>query len=307
MIIEATARSVAGTGPGLGSWKQAELAAGAFIAGYANERTRRAYRQDLNAWFRFLTELNVTDPVGEVQRPHFEVWMRRMEADQLKVSTIARRFGTASLFYEWLVDEEYLDRSPARKVKRPSVPNVSTTPWLSTRQFSDLLDKAEEMGGYTAATVLILGIDGLRISELLDANVEQVGMVNHHYVLNITRKGGKPATVPLPPRAHYALHGALGGRAAGPLILNRWGRRSTRECVQRVLDRVRKEAGITTRITPHGMRHSSITALLNAGVPIRDVQKFAGHASVDTTSRYDRGGNSLDRNAAYALSQVVAA
>jgi len=307
VIVEATARPVVVTGTSpFDAWKRTEMAIGAFVAGYRNERTRLAYLQDLKAWLAFLEERSVDDPINGVERSHFEVWMRQMEAAGKAVATIARRVGTTMVWYDWLVDEDYIVKSPGRKVQRPSVPNVSSTPWLSARQLADFIDTAEKIGGYPAATVLILGINGLRVSELINCDIEDYETVRHHHVLNIVGKGNKPATVALPPRTAFVLRNVLDGRTTGPLILNEWERRTTRECVQRVLDRVRRQCGITTRITPHGLRHSAITAALDYGVPLRDVQHFARHASANTTTRYDRGGNSLDKSTSYTLSQRLA-
>src|ERR1044072_4718754 len=94
-------------------------------------------------------------------------------------ATRARRFGTVFIWYEWLVNEEYLTRNHARKVRRPKYPTVSTTPWLTLQQLVELLDVGERLGGYDAVTLLILGLNALRVAELCSLNVECVTEVKY--------------------------------------------------------------------------------------------------------------------------------
>jgi integrase/recombinase XerD len=90
------------------------------------------------------------------------------------------------------------------------------------------------------------------------------------------------------------------------LLLTRTGRRLDRFGATRIVRRLAKRAGITKRISPHSLRHSFITAALDAGVPLRDVQIAAGHADPRTTTRYDRARENLDRHASYIVTAFVA-
>ena len=125
-----------------------------------------------------------------------------------------------------------------------------------------------------------------------------------HHTQGPVGKGDKPAVVPLPPRTAYALGAAIGGRTTGPLVLTRRGTRMNRAAAARTVARLARHAGIRKHITPHSLRHSAITAALNAG-SLRDVQQFARHADPRTTLRYDRARQSLDRHASYAVMQYV--
>lgn len=286
--------------------RQAELAAGAFIAGYPSEHTRAAYRIDLRLWLAFLEELGVTDPIREITRSHVELFMRDMETHGRMASTIARRIGTLSRFYEWLVDEELLNRNPTRKVKRPKVSDESNTPWLTRRQLADWIDAGEALGGYDAITALVLGLNALRVGELCSCDVESIGEERYHHTLRFIGKGSRPAVVPLPPRTMQTIEKALDGRASGPLVLNRYGNRSTRINVARAVARISKAAGITKHLSPHSLRHSAITAAFEAGLATRDVEAFARHQDPRSTRRYDRSRESLDRHVAYALVRDLA-
>ena len=103
-------------------------------------------------------------------------------------------------------------------------------------------------------------MNGLRISEALNADIDDLSTERGHRTLAIVRKGGKHVTIPI----------------------------------------------VDKRISPHSLRHSFITAALDAGVPLRDVQEAASHADPRTTMRYDRARRSLDRHATYIVSTFVA-
>ncbi len=98
----------------------------------------------------------------------------------------------------------------------------------------------------------------------------------------------------------------IGERTTGPIFLGAKGERMDRYAADRTVKRLAGRAGITKRISPHSLRHSFITAALDAGVPLRDVQEAASHADPRTTMRYDRGRGSLDRHATYIVSTFLA-
>jgi integrase len=123
----------------------------------------------------------------------------------------------------------------------------------------------------------------------------------------VVRKGGKTAIVPLAPRVARAVDLAIGERLDGPIFLDANGQRLDRHAAGRIVRRVARRAGITKRVGPHTLRHAFITAALDAGVPLRDVQEAASHADPRTTTmRYDRGRQSLDRHATYIVATFIA-
>jgi integrase/recombinase XerD len=122
----------------------------------------------------------------------------------------------------------------------------------------------------------------------------------------VTRKGGKVVTVPLAPRTARAIDLAVGERCEGPVFLRPDGRRLDRHSTGRIVRRTARRAGIGKRAGPQTMRHAFITAALDAGVPLRDMQDAASHADPRTTMRYDRTRASLDRHATYIVAAPVA-
>jgi integrase len=157
------------------------------------------------------------------------------------------------------------------------------------------------------ALVALLALNGLRISEALNADVTDLGVDRGHRTLRIVRKGGKHVTIPLAPRTATALDLYIGARAGGPIFAGATGQRLTRHAADRTVKRLARRAGIAKRISPHSLRHSFITAALDAGVPLRNVQEAASHADLRTTMRYDRGRQSLDRHNTCVVAAFVRA
>ncbi len=124
--------------------------------------------------------------------------------------------------------------------------------------------------------------------------------------MRIVRKGGKQAVVPLAPRTSRAPDLYLGERDSGRLFLGAHGGRMDRCAADRTVKRLARRAGITNRLSPHSLRHSFITAALDAGVARRDLQEAASHADPRTTMRDDRARQSLDRHATYVVTAFVA-
>ena len=146
-------------------------------------------------------------------------------------------------------------------------------------------------------------LNGLRISEAAGSDIEHLGLERGHRTLTITRKRGKVATIPLAPRTARAIDLAIGDHTDGPLFLARDGRRLNRHGAGRIVRTTARRAGIAKAVTP---RHAFITAALDKGVPLRDVQEAASHADPRTTMRYDRARGSPDRHATYVVAAYLA-
>ena len=156
------------------------------------------------------------------------------------------------------------------------------------------------------ALISLLALNGLRVSEATGASIENLGIERGHRTLVITRKGGNVVTVPLAPRTARAIDLAVGERMDGPIFVGPDGQRLDRRGAARVVRRVARRAGLTKPVGPDTLRHAFITAALDAGVPLRDVQEAASHADPRTTMRYDRARGSLDRHATYIVAAYLA-
>src|SRR4051794_17608257 len=116
----------------------------------------------------------------------------------------------------------------------------------------------------------------------------------------VTRLALRPSPANRLPNYDYLL------RLDGPIFLRPDGQRMDRHCASRIVRRVARRAGVDKPIGPHTLRHAFITAALDAGVPLRDVQEAASHADPRTTMRYDRARVSLDRHATYIVAAYLA-
>ena len=219
---------------------------------------------------------------------------------------MARRLCTVAGFYRYGLEEDLLDHSPAAHVRRPRLDYESHAVGLDRNEVGALLVAAGLGTPSEHALVSLLAINGLRVSEALGADITALGIERGHRTLIVLRKGGKIVTIPLAPRTARAIDLAIGERAEGPIFLRPDGQRMDRHCAGRIVHRVARRAGLDKTISPHTLRHAFITAALDAGVPLRDVQEAASHADPRTTMRYDRARVSLDRHATYVVAAYLA-
>ncbi len=245
-------------------------------------------------------------PLFAVRRADIEGFARELEARGRARTTVTRRLCTIAGFYKYAVEEELLDHSPAAHVRRPRLDYESHATALDRNELGALLVAAGLGPPTEHALTSLLALNGLRVSEATGADIEHLGLERGHRTLTITRKGGKVVTIPLAPRTARAIDLATGERCGGPVFLTEDGRRLDRHGAGWIVRKVARRAGISKPVGPHTLRHAFITAALDAGVPLRDVQEAASHADPRTTIRYDRARGSLDRHATYIVAAYIA-
>jgi integrase/recombinase XerD len=274
--------------------KLEQLALAGFLAGYTG-LTREAYALDLRQFASWCQQHHIG--LFQARRADIECFARDLEARGRARATITRRLCTVTGFYRYAVEEELLDHSPAAHVRRPRLDYESHATGLDRNELGALLVAAGLGLPAEHALISLLALNGLRVSEATGADIEALGVERGHRTLEVTRKGGKVVIVPLAPRTARAVDLAIGERVEGPVFLAADGRRLDRHGAGRMVRRVARRAGITKPVGPHTLRHAFITAALDAGVSLRDVQEAASHADPRTTMRYDRARGSLDRHA----------
>ena len=172
----------------------AELAAIAFLARYSG-RTFDAYRHDLRNLFRWAADHDLA--VLEATRAHLELYRTSMEERGLAASTIDRRLSTACGYYRFAHIDGRISSNPAEYVRRPTV-HPSERRGMDRGERGRFLFAAERFDH--AALAVLLGLNGLRVSEACDTNIEDMAFERGHRVLRIVGKGNKPALIPLVPR-----------------------------------------------------------------------------------------------------------
>ena len=279
------------------------LALAGFLAGYSG-LTRQAYELDLRQFASWCQQHHLR--LFQARRADIECFARDLEARGRARATVTRRLCTIAGFYRYAVEEELLDHSPAAHVRRPRLDYESHATGLDRNELGALLVAAGLGPPAEHALISLLALNGLRVSEATGADIEALGVERGHRTLVVIRKGGKVVTIPLAPRTARAIDLAIGERCQGPVFLAADGRRLDRHGAARIVRQVARRAGITKPVGPHTLRHEFITAALDAGVPLRDVQEAASHADPRTTMRYDRARASLDRHATYIVAAYVA-
>jgi integrase/recombinase XerD len=266
--------------------------------------TREAYALDLRQYVAWCAEHRVT--LFGARRSDIEGFGRFLDEAGKARSTIARRLGTIAVFYRYALEEDLIATSPAVHVRRPRLDYESHATGLDRNEVGAMLVAAGLTGGRDHALISLLALNGLRVSEATGADIEALGLERGHRTLTILRKGAKTVLVPLAPRTARAVDLAVGERSEGPIFLGPDHGRLDRHAAARIVARIARRAGIVKRVGPHTLRHAFITAALDAGVPLRDVQEAASHADPRTTMRYDRARVSLDRHATYIVSTFIA-
>jgi site-specific recombinase XerD len=267
-----------------------------WLSAYRSPSTRAAYARDAAGWLSWCTGAGV-DP-ATARRRDADAWRAHLEATGLAARSIARKIAAVSSLYAYLADAEIVTRNPFARVRRPRPGPVehAETPALDDREDAALLAAAarpRELPRTHAAVALLLTL-GLRVSELVTADITDLGHERGHRTLTVTRKGGHRQRLAVPPAVaellDAALAGRAAGRAAGPLIATATGAAMDRRALHRTVTRLATAAAIpAAHIGPHALRRTCATLLLDDGVPLRDVQAILGHADPRTTAGYDRG------------------
>lgn len=199
------------------------LAIAGFLAGFGTA-TRTGYATDLRQFTAWCRDCGLE--LFEVQRSHLELFGRSMEARGLMPSTVARRLSALTSFYRYCEQEGHIKRSPAAHVRRPKVDNESRTLGLDRTELSAFMVQAGIGTQREHALLSLLALNGLRVSEALNADIDDLGFERGHHVLAITRKGGKSALVPLAPRTARAVGSTSAseppGRSSSAPTANAW-------------------------------------------------------------------------------------
>jgi integrase/recombinase XerD len=301
-----------------------------WLATKRSVHTRRAYGSDLAEWLSWC-DASGAGPLAATETL-IAGWARRMEAQSLAASTVARRLSCVSSWYTWLVRNGHATVNPVAYLARPDVDrDVSTTPGLTREQVLALIAAADQAPGpqraRTSALIAVLLLTGARVSEVTGADVEDLGTDRGHRVLWVTRKGGRRQALGVPAPAverldaYLASRGELAGLHAVPgrtgaarprraLLATQSGSRLFPADVWHLIRRLGRSAGLpedlVTHLGPHALRHSFATLYLDAGGSLRDLQDAMGHADPRTTRRYDRARYSLDRSPGYVLASYLA-
>ena len=276
---------------------------------YPSPNTRAAYQRDLEDFFTWCREREI-DPL-EPSRVDVNAYRDHL-LERLQPQSVDRKMSSCRSFFSYALERGVVRTQAFGHVVRLAPPSDSTTPWLNADDLSKLLAVALECSLRDFILVALLGINGLRISEALGAQVPDLGESNGLRTLRVRRKGRKVSVLPLHETVAAVVDTYLAGRTTGPLIarLDRSGQVATPISGisrQAAYDRIRKlaaMAGVNPEISPHSLRHSFGTLSLEER-PLHVVQAAMGHASPATTLHYDRQRVNLDLNPSLHLAEAL--
>lgn len=268
----------------------------------ASENTVASYCRDLD---RFLGDIGPDTPVRHVDTHDVQEHLTglasgRVSGRELAPSSIARARSSIRALFRFAIDEDVTAIDPTAELD-PVRPGQSLPKALRIDQVTAMLDAAQKHAGViglrdTALLELLYGTGG-RISEIVSLVPDNIELDTDFPHVKLFGKGRKERIVPLGQYAidalsDYLRHGrpelAAKGQGSHALFLNKRGRPLSRQSAWETISQVAAEAGIDQDVSPHMLRHSFATHLLEGGASIRDVQELLGHASVNTTQIYTK-------------------
>ena len=269
----------------------------------ASPHTCRCYRKDLEGFEDFLKNSGMyVTPSGEVEvgkadRIAIRKYLSFLHRKNRK-SSIARKLSTLRSFFKYLVREQIVPSNPAKGVSTPKVEKTLPTTLTVDETFrlmespKGLPEKSSggpmEKGLRDHAILELLYSSGLRVSELVGLNSNQLDL--ELGVVRVMGKGRKERIVPVGMKAIDALKVYLERRGRlkeeEPIFVNSSGGRLTARSVGRLIKKYTRHSGIFRKVSPHSLRHTFATHLLDAGADIREIQEMLGHSSLSTTQRY---------------------
>jgi len=269
----------------------------------ASPHTCRCYQRDLEGFEDFLESSGMyLNSTGEVEIEKADRIAIRKYLSFLhrknKKSSIARKISTLRSFFKYLVREQVIPSNPAKSVSTPKVEKTLPTT-LTVDEAFRLMESpkmiSEKFAGGSREKVLrdraileLLYSSGLRVGELVGVNLNELNL--DLGIVRVMGKGRKERIVPVGVKAIEALKAYLEERGTlkgdEPIFVNSFGGRLTSRSVGRLVKKYTRQSGIFRRVSPHSLRHTFATHLLDAGADIREIQEMLGHSSLSTTQRY---------------------
>jgi integrase/recombinase XerC len=253
----------------------------------ASAHTLRSYRSDLADFERFLGQRGIAGLAAADGRA-VRAWLADLHARGLDPASIGRKLAALRSCGRFLVRRGVIERNHAREVRAPRQPRklVSALPIDEATQ----LVEGRAVGGASrprdVAILELLYASGLRVSELSGLDVDALDRTER--AVRVLGKGRKERIVPYGEQAARALEAWLGtrGEQPGALFTNVRGRRLTVRSIYTIVRRSARAAGITRPVSPHTLRHTFATHLLDGGADLRMIQELLGHSRLSTTQRY---------------------
>lgn len=257
------------------------------------QNTLDSYRRDLTKFILYLRRLGV-NALEHVERREILAFMEDLHNNGRAAATISRNLAAIRSFFGFLNQENLVDKNPSSELDSPKIPKRLPN-IMTVKQVAKLLEQPDvksPSGLRDKAMLELLYATGIRVSELVDLSLVDVNL--DMGFLRCLGKGSKERIIPMGKTAVKSVHTYL-QKGRGKLIrdsqeqavfVNFHGRRLTRQGFWKILKKYVRQAGFTGDITPHTLRHSFATHLLENGADLRAVQEMLGHSDISTTQIY---------------------
>ena len=254
----------------------------------SSEHTVKNYSIDLRNFFAFTKDL----PVEKIDYLEIRRFLASLNEKGFSKSSISRKLACLRSFFKFLVRENHLKENPASSISTPKK-DKKLPLFLEEKEISNLLDApaADSKTEKRDKSILeLLYSSGIRVSELVGLNIEDVDFFGE--VLRVRGKGKKERLVPAGGKALNAIREYVDSRAEGnggnrgPLFLNKGKTRLTDRSVRRIVLKYSRRIALNKNISPHVLRHTFATHMLDRGADLRSVQELLGHENLSTTQIY---------------------
>ncbi len=262
--------------------------------------TRAAYISDIQEFARFLHDnhfIKSQDEIIKVEPENIREYLSYLYRQKVKKVTVNRKVSSLRSFYKYVLRTGKIKNNPAEMIQTLKTEKYMPN-FLSVDEIFELLKEREESSVLSLRNRAMLEIfysSGLRLSEL--AGLDLIDLDFNQKLVKVRGKGRKERIVPVGETALKAVQDYLGKigemrkDTSGdilkkPLFLNARGERITTRSIARIVNEVTRKSGIGRKISPHALRHSFATHLLNAGADLRSIQELLGHESLSTTQKY---------------------
>ena len=262
--------------------------------------TRAAYISDIQEFARFLHDNNFIksqDEIINVEPENIREYLSYLYRQKVKKVTVNRKVSSLRAFYKYVLRTGKIKNNPAEMIQTLKTEKYMPN-FLSVDEMFELLKERDESSVLSLRNRAMLEIfysSGLRLSEL--AGLDLIDLDFNQKLVKVRGKGRKERIVPVGETALKAVQEYLGKigeirkDTSGdifkkPLFLNARGERITTRSIARIVNEITRKSGIGRKISPHALRHSFATHLLNAGADLRSIQELLGHESLSTTQKY---------------------
>ncbi|MCK5179663.1 MAG: tyrosine recombinase XerC [Candidatus Omnitrophica bacterium] len=242
------------------------------------------YRIDLEDFLQFIGQT----PVEKVDYLFLRRFLARLRAKHYRPRTLTRKLSSLRSFFKFLHREGFICENPAVLLMSPKLDKMLPK-FLSEDEMAKLIEapSLEKISGKRDRAILeTLYSTGMRVSELVDLNINNVDLIGN--ITKVSGKGKKERLIPIGDKALDAIRNYLKDRKqkSNTLFLNKNGTRLSDRSVRNIVNKHIMTVGMTANVSPHVVRHSFATHLLNRGADLRSVQELLGHVNLSTTQIY---------------------